>query len=75
MFGVGGSELVIILVLALIVFGPKKLPEIGRSLGQGLRELRKASRDVMDTLDGVEYESERLKESINDVTDSDRIRN
>ena len=63
MFGVGPTELIIILVLALIVFGPKKLPEIGKSLGQGLRELRKASKDVMDTLDGVDDEPERPKEN------------
>ena len=51
MFGIGTQELIIILVVALIIFGPKKLPEIGRSLGQGLRELKKASRDIMDSLE------------------------
>ena len=50
MFPPSGPELTIILVLALIVFGPKKLPEIGRSIGQGLRELRKASREITDSL-------------------------
>lgn len=48
---IGTPELIIIMALALIVFGPKKLPEIGRSIGQGLRELRKASRDIMETLE------------------------
>ena len=46
-----GPELVFILALALIVFGPKKLPEIGKSIGKGLRELRKASREITDALD------------------------
>jgi sec-independent protein translocase protein TatA len=46
MFNVGPTELMVILVLALIVFGPKRLPEIGRSIGKGLRELRKAQMDI-----------------------------
>jgi len=54
MFGLGTQEILIILAIALILFGPKKLPEIGRSLGQGLRELKKASRDVIDTIEGDE---------------------
>lgn len=51
MFGLGTQEVLIILAVALIIFGPKKLPEIGRALGQGLRELRKASRDIMDSIE------------------------
>ena len=43
MFGIGAPELVLILIVGLIVFGPGKLPEMGRTLGKGLRELRKAS--------------------------------
>ena len=41
MFGIGVPELILILVVGLIVFGPGKLPEMGRSLGQGIREFRK----------------------------------
>ena len=40
MFGLGWQELVIILVIALIIFGPKKLPELGKSLGQAIRSFR-----------------------------------
>ncbi|MGI6296474.1 MAG: Sec-independent protein translocase subunit TatA/TatB [Armatimonadota bacterium] len=43
-----GPELIFIIALALIVFGPKRLPEIGKSIGKGLRELRKASREITD---------------------------
>jgi len=46
MFNVGPTELMIILVLALIVFGPKKLPEMGKSIGKGLSEFRKAQADI-----------------------------
>jgi sec-independent protein translocase protein TatA len=46
MFNVGPTELMLILVLALIVFGPKKLPEMGKSIGKGLREFQKAKSDI-----------------------------
>ncbi|HEV8629390.1 MAG TPA: TatA/E family twin arginine-targeting protein translocase [Thermoanaerobaculia bacterium] len=46
MFGIGGPELIFILVLALLIFGPKKLPEIGRTLGKGMAEFRKASTEL-----------------------------
>lgn len=47
---IGAPELLIILVVALIVFGPRKLPELGKSLGQGLREFRKTTGAVTDEL-------------------------
>ena len=46
MFGVGPSELIVILIIALIVFGPKRLPEISRTLGKSMREFRRASDDL-----------------------------
>ena len=42
MFGIGVPELILILVVGLVVFGPGKLPEVARSLGKGIREFRKA---------------------------------
>jgi sec-independent protein translocase protein TatA len=49
-FNVGPAEIIVILLLALIVFGPKRLPEIGRTVGKGLREFRQATQDVKDEL-------------------------
>lgn len=48
MFGIGVPELVIILVVALIIFGPGKLPEIGGALGKGIRDFRKSMESVPD---------------------------
>jgi TatA/E family protein of Tat protein translocase len=49
-FGIGVQEIVVILVIALLVFGPKRLPELARSLGRGLNEFRRASTDLRRTL-------------------------
>ena len=52
MFGtIGMPELVIIMVIALIIFGPRKLPELGRSLGKSLGEFKRASNELRSTLD------------------------
>ena len=52
MFGsIGMPELVIILTIALIIFGPRKLPELGRSLGRSLAEFKRASNELRNTLD------------------------
>jgi len=52
MFGtLGGPELFLILVIALIVFGPKKLPEIGKNMGRMIGEFRKASQDFQRTIE------------------------
>jgi len=61
MFGsIGMPELIIILVIALIIFGPRKLPELGRSLGRSLKEFKKASNELQNTLDEeIRIEEER----------------
>ena len=64
MFGsIGMPELIIILVIALIIFGPRKLPELGKSLGRSLNEFKKASNDLQNTLE-QEIKIEEQKESV-----------
>jgi sec-independent protein translocase protein TatA len=48
---IGMPEMLVLLVIALVVFGPRKLPELGRSLGRSLNEFKKASNELRSTLD------------------------
>jgi sec-independent protein translocase protein TatA len=50
MFNIGPLELMVILVIALLVVGPHRLPEVGRSIGRGIREFRKAQDEVQKTI-------------------------
>jgi TatA/E family protein of Tat protein translocase len=56
MFGIGMPELLLILALALIVLGPKKLPELARALGKGMAEFRRATDDLKDEFRQLENE-------------------
>ena len=59
---IGFPEMVIILVIALVVFGPRKLPELGRSLGRSLNEFKRASNELRNTLeDEVRFEEQRSR--------------
>jgi sec-independent protein translocase protein TatA len=48
---IGPTELLLILGLVLIVFGPRKLPEIGKAIGKGLKEFRQATREIKESID------------------------
>ena len=72
MFGsIGMPELILIFIVALLVFGPKKLPELGKSLGRGLAEFKRASDDLKKTIeDEIEqgkHEAEAVKKQVADV--------
>jgi sec-independent protein translocase protein TatA len=58
---IGFGELVLILVIALVVFGPAKLPEIGKAVGKGLREFKNATRGLDPTADETGAEAENSK--------------
>ena len=61
---IGTMELVVILVIALMVFGPRKLPELGRSIGKSLGEFKRASNDLRHTLeDEIHVEEQARRES------------
>ncbi|MBI5166621.1 MAG: TatA/E family twin arginine-targeting protein translocase [candidate division NC10 bacterium] len=48
MFGIGMPELIVIFIIALLIFGPTKLPDLGRALGRGIAEFRKASEELKE---------------------------
>lgn len=60
-FGIGLPEMVLIMIVALLVFGPKKLPEIGRSLGKALRGFQDASKEFQDE---IKKEAQQIEEAV-----------
>ena len=69
----GVQELIIIFVIALLIFGPKKLPELGKSLGKGLNEFKKATSEMKASWDEQMREVENLKdEATKDIKEAER---
>jgi sec-independent protein translocase protein TatA len=54
--GIGFQELLLIFLLVLLLFGAKRLPEVGRNLGKGIREFKKATKEISSDVDLEEYE-------------------
>ena len=69
MFGIGMGEFVLILIVGLIIFGPKNLPEVGKALGKGLKEFRKAQAALSATLEESVNETPKKSESVKISTD------
>ncbi len=68
MWNLGFSEVLVIFVIALIVFGPRKLPDLGKSLGKGLAEFKRASNELKKTWEEeVETEEEELRRLQRDI--------
>jgi TatA/E family protein of Tat protein translocase len=66
MFGIGMPELLLILVVALVIFGPKKLPDLARSMGRALNEFKRATRDLKDTID-IEDDVKDIRKPFDDA--------
>jgi TatA/E family protein of Tat protein translocase len=69
----GMQEIMIIFILALIVFGPRKLPELGKTLGKGLAEFKKASNELKQTWED-EVRLDKEKEAVSDILKDSTIK-
>ncbi len=65
MFDIGSGELLLILIVVLIAFGPKKLPELAQSLGRGIREFKRAQREFTDQINSaIQHEHQRQTRTV-----------
>ena len=58
MFGLGGGEMTVLFLVILLIFGPSQIPKMARSIGQAMREFRKAQREIGDELNREEPEKQ-----------------
>ena len=65
---IGIQEMIVIFIVALVLFGPKKLPELGKTIGKALTEFRRASNDLKSTFEREMQTMERENESLKEVT-------
>ena len=72
MGSLGMQEIIIIFILALIIFGPRKLPELGKTIGKGLAEFKKASNELKQTWE-EEVKLDKEKEAISDIVKDSTI--
>ena len=68
MFGIGMPEMLLILAIALIVIGPKKLPDLAKSLGRAMREFKKATSEFKDTMQ-IDNELSEVKKAFDDINE------
>ena len=73
MFGIGGAELLVVFVFALLFIGPKKLPELARGLGKGIREFQKAKDDLFDQVNTPSNDQDKTQNVSNDNAASEVI--
>ena len=68
MFGIGTGELIIILLIAIIVLGPKEIPRIARTLGKGMREIQRAKDDLKKNIEFEEDDINEIKNELDKTT-------
>ena len=71
MFGIGMPEMILILAVALIVIGPKKLPDLAKSLGKALGEFKKATSDLKESMQ-IDAELKDVKTAFNDINNENQ---